>query len=114
MKSKPKCAGKGAPAKRHNRSGWLALGAAGMVACGVGGPMAGTAVAAARQTAKVTADPETFDNAPGLLSDVLDAFQYAAGVRVKPTNGEFDSLKSAGVRGRFAPTSALAQILEGL
>ncbi|NUT84411.1 TonB-dependent siderophore receptor [Pseudomonas brassicacearum] len=61
----------------------------------------------------VTASPQSYNIAPGPLSDVLNQFARQAGITLASTPAQTGGVQSPGLKGQYSPDQALSQLLSG-
>ncbi|WP_447767515.1 TonB-dependent siderophore receptor [Pseudomonas kilonensis] len=61
----------------------------------------------------VTASHQSYNIAPGPLSDVLNQFARQAGITLASTPAQTGGLQSPGLKGEYSPDQALSQLLSG-
>ncbi|CAH0258400.1 TonB-dependent siderophore receptor [Pseudomonas brassicacearum] len=61
----------------------------------------------------VTASRQSYNIAPGPLSDVLNQFARQAGITLASTPAQTGGVQSAGLKGEYSPDQALSQLLSG-
>lgn len=77
------------------------------------GFLKGKEIVATRADKDTYSEKIDFNIPAGNLSDVISAFEKAAGMKVAIDNERFNEIQSPGVVGRFTPTQALVILLEG-
>ncbi|KQW29865.1 MULTISPECIES: TonB-dependent siderophore receptor [Pseudomonas] len=61
----------------------------------------------------VTASRQSYNIAPGQLSDVLNQFARQAGITLASTPAQTSGVQSPGLKGEYSPDQALSQLLSG-